>query len=361
MYKKLKVGVVGAGYAGKLHLSILKHMKNVEIKTICDSNQDIVIKIAQKFDIPKYHTDFNTMLNETNLDFITICTPPRTHASLCIKAIESGLHVLVEKPFTETAQEALSILNVLENTNNVKVGVIHNLLFSRTIQKARELVENGEIGNILNITIIEAAPFDIDQMISNVNHWSHKIPGGRICESLPHQVYLAQEFINKPKILNIFAKKMCNAPWVSFDEALITLESDSAIGSIYWSRNVGKYDYLIYLIGSEGTIKIDLVSGIIVKKRRSSIPYKYAQILYILGETRQSLFSFTRHHVGWLLHKCGIRQANYSAHEACLNSFIDSVINNREPYVPAQKGYDCMLLVEEVCTYLQNLSEDKYN
>ena len=353
------MGVVGAGYAGKMHLSIFKNMKNVEIKTICDINQDVLIKVAQEFGIPTYHTDFNTMISETKLDFITLCTPPRTHASLCIKAIESGLHVLVEKPFTETAQEALSILNALENTNNIKVGVIHDWLFSRTIQKARELVENGEIGSILNVNIIEVAPIDIDPFISNMNHWCHKIPGGRICESLPHQVYLTQEFIHKPKFSNILAKKMCNVPWVSFDEALITLESDSSIGSIYWSRNVGKYDYLIYLIGSEGTIKIDLVRGIIVKIRRSSILNKYVNIHYTLGEIRQSLSSFISYNGRCLLRKCGINQAYYTPHEACFNSFIDSIINNREPYINAQKGYDCVLLVEEICTFLQKLLENK--
>ncbi|GAF82405.1 unnamed protein product, partial [marine sediment metagenome] len=79
---------------GKIHLRTLKHIKNVEIKTICDLNQDVVSKVAQEFGVQKYHTDFNTMLSETKLDFITICTPPSTHANLCIKAIESGVHVL---------------------------------------------------------------------------------------------------------------------------------------------------------------------------------------------------------------------------------------------------------------------------
>lgn len=358
MSKRLNVGVVGAGWAGKLHLRTLKHIKNVKIITICDMNQEVVSKIAQDFDILTYYTDFDTMLSETKLDFITICTPPKSHANLCIKAIESGVHVLIEKPFTSTTQEALSILNALKNNNNVKVGVIHNHLFSRVTQKAKELVKNGEIGNILNVNIIEAVPFERDPFISNMNSWYHKISGGRICESLPHQIYLAQEFIQKPKVSNILAKKLGNAPWVSFDEALITLESDSASGTIYWSRNVGIYEYLIYLIGSEGTIRIDLVSGKTIKIRSSSNPSKYSYILYTLDGIRQSISSFIRHHVGYLLRKCGIRQTYYSPHEVCFNSFIDSIINNQEPYINAQKGYDCILLVEEICTYLQNLLEN---
>ena len=360
MVKKLKVGVVGAGHAGKLHLRALKHLNNVEIKTICDMNQDVVSKVAQEFGIPKYHIDFNTMLSETKLDFITICTPPNSHASLCIKAIESGVHVLVEKPFTQTTQEALSILNALENNNNnVKVGVIHNSLFSRVTQKAIELVKNGEIGNILNVNIIETAPFNADPFITNMDHWHHKIPGGRICESLPHQVYLAQEFIQTPKVSNILAKKLGNAHWVSFDEALITLESDSASGTIHWSRNAGIYEYAVYLIGSEGTIRINMVNGVIVIVRRSSNPILPIHILNRLDGIRQTLFSFIRHNVGKQLRKCGIRQAYYSPHEVCFNSFIDNIINNQEPYVNAQKGYENMLVVDEICTQLQNLLVNK--
>lgn len=353
------MGVVGAGLAGKTHLKYLKRVKNVEIKTICDINQDVVSKVAQEFGVPTYYTDFNTMLSEIKLDFITICTPPSTHAKLCIKAIESGLHVLVEKPFTETAQEALSILNILENNNNIKVGVIHNMIFSRTVQKARELVKNGDIGSILSVHIIRAMPFDVDPFISDMNHWCHMIAGGRVCEAIPHKIYLAQEFMQKPKIINILAAKRSNAPWVSFDELLITLESDSSIGSIYWSSNAGKRDYLIYLIGSEGTLKIDMYSGIIVKIRRSSMSNMYVHIPYVLGEIRQLLSSFISFNGRWFLRLCGISQAYYTPHEACFNSFVDSIINNREPYINAQKGYDCMLLVEEVCTYLQNLLENK--
>lgn len=355
------MGVVGAGLAGKAHIKYLKRIKNVEIKTICDLNQDVVSKVAQEFGVPTYHTDFNNMLSETKLDFITICTPPSTHANLCIKAIESGLHVLVEKPFTETAQEALSILNALENTNNIKVGVIHNMLFSRTVQKARELVKNGEIGNILNVNIIRAAPFDVDIFISDSNHWCHMMTGGRVCEALPHKIYLAQEFMKKPKVKNILAKKRSNAPWVSFDELFITLESDSSIGSIYWSSNAGKHEYFIYLIGSEGTLKIDLYSGIIVKIRRSSISNKYVRIPYFLGEIRQSLSSFISHNGRLFLSLCGISHVYYTPHEVCFYSFIDSIINNQEPYINAQKGYDCVLLVEEICTYLQKLLEKNVN
>lgn len=359
MSKRLKVGVVGAGLAGKTHLKVLNRIKNVEIKTICDLNQDVVINVAQEFGVPTYYTDFNTMLSETKLDFITICTPPSTHANLCIKAIKSGVHVLVEKPFTETAQEALSILNMLENNKNIKVGVVHNMIFSRTVQKARELVKNGGIGSILNVDIIRAVPFDVDRFISDKNHWCHMMAGGRICEAIPHKIYLAQEFMQKPKIKNILAAKRSNAPWVSFDELLITLESESSIGSIYWSSNAGKHDYLIYLIGTEGTLKIDLYSGVIVKIRRSSMPNKYVRIPYIFGEIRQLLSSFISHNGRLFLSLCGISQAFHYPHEACFNSFIDSITNNREPYINAQKGYDCMLLSEEVSTYLQNLLENK--
>ena len=367
MANNLNVGVVGAGYAGKLHLNVLKKIKNVQIQTICDLNQGIISQLAKEYRVPTYYTNFNTMLDEENLDFITICTPPKTHAPLSIKAIKSGLHVLIEKPFTETSKEALDIVNTLKSTgNNVKVGVVHNVLFYRVVQQGLEIIRRGEIGRLLNLIIIRTSPFDRDPFISNKNHWVHKIPGGRVCECIPHQIYTAQEFMDNPKVRDVSAKKFGSAPWVSFDEVNVILESDSAFGSIYWSRNTSKFEDSIYLIGSKGTLKIELQSGTIIKIRGSSEQKRKSKsgkldqikepIQYTLSESRQLLSSLIDYHGRLFLHRCGIRQAYLSPHDICLRSFVDNIINDQEPYVNAQKGYDCIRVVEEICTYLQNIN-----
>ncbi|MFX0137761.1 MAG: Gfo/Idh/MocA family protein [Candidatus Hodarchaeota archaeon] len=353
MYNHLNVGVVGAGLAGKGHIRMLKRIKKVKIQTICDVNYDISSKVAREYDIPTYYTDFVSMLNEEELDFITVCTPPETHVPISIEAIKSGVNVLIEKPLTETTKEAQVILDALEYHNNVKVGVVHNLLFSRVVQKIRNMFKNGEIGRLLNLMIIQPGPFNLDPFISNESHWCHKVPGGRICEALPHQIYLAQEFMNKPQVKYVSAKKRSNAPWVSFDEVLINLESDSSFGSIYWSRNAQKREYFIYLIGSEGTIKGDLNYGTVVKTRGKLKPKKSEGLQYTFSDTSQLLSSVINHHGRWLLNKCGIKRAYVYPHEACFRSFIDSIINNHEPYVNAQKGYDCIKIVEEICGYLE--------
>ena len=368
MSNKLRAGVVGAGYAGKLHLNVLKKIKNVQIQTICDLNQDIISQLAKEHRVPTYYTDFNTMLDKENLDFITICTPPKTHAPLSIKAIKSGLHVLIEKPFTETTKEALDIVNTWKSTGNkVKVGVVHNVLFYQVVQQGLKIFRRGEIGRLLNLIIIRTCPFDRDPFISDKDHWVHKIPGGRVCECIPHQVYSAQEFMKDLKVRDVSAKKIGSAPWVSFDEVNITLESDLVFGSIYWSRNTSKSEDSIYLIGSEGSLKIELESGTIVKIRRSPEEKKankhvklerfQEQIKYTLSESQQLLSSLVSHHGRLILYQFGMKRAYLSPHDICLRSFVDDIINDREPYVNAQKGYDCMRIVEDICTHLQKINK----
>lgn len=356
MQNNLKVGVVGVGFAGRIHIATLRRIRNVQIQTICDLNYDVVSRTACEWSIPSYYTDVNNMLNNEELDFITICTPPNTHAQISVKAIESDVHVLIEKPFTETKKEAKIILNVLADIGkNIKVGVVHNQLFHPLIRKGRKIFERGEIGHLLNIIIIRTIPFNRDHFISNWGHWCHKIPGGRICEALPHQIYLAQEFMNNVNVSGVKAKKLGAHPWVSFDEVQITLESNSAIGSIYWFRNAGKNEYSIFLIGSKGTLKIDLNSGAIVKTQGLSSSKKFEQILYTLSEIRQLSSSVINHYGRLFLSSCGLKRAFVSPHETCIRSFVDSILNDQEPYVNAQKGYDCTRVVEEICINLESI------
>lgn len=232
----LNVAVVGVDYAGRMNLESLEKIQKVRVQSVCDLNQRAACRVADEFHIPAYYADFTNMINNENLDFIIICTPPATHAPLTVKGIEANIHVLVEKPFTETTKQAMRVLDALRRAgNNVKVGVIHDLLFHRLVRKARNLViEKGEIGHLLNMTIIRTDPFVRDPFISNQNHWCHKMLGARIGECLPHHVYLAQEFMNDLKVRDVYAKKLGDAPWVSVDEVKITLQAYSGLANIYW-------------------------------------------------------------------------------------------------------------------------------
>lgn len=353
---KLRVGVVGTGYAGKVHLNAMKRIQGLKLQSICDASEEMGARAAGQYGIPSHYTDIAEMLDGENLNFISICTPTNSHLPLCLKAIESGVHVLVEKPFTETSEEAMAILNAQKATGGrIQVGVVHQLLFLWVMQQAVKMFRRGEIGSVLKTAIFRGTAFENDQYISNKDHWVHHTPGGRICEALPHQVYLTQEFLGDIRVKDLSARKMHDAPWVSFDEVQMTFESDAGMASIYWSRNVKINEYLMFIIGTHGILEIDLLSGTIIKRRRLAIGEALKQTGLILNDVGQMISFLATHYRHKLLQKLGKGTIYFDPYEVCIRSFAQSMIEGTEPQVNAQKGYDCIRVVEDVAKIIDGL------
>ena len=94
----LRIAIVGCGRVTQEHIASMLKIKDVELVAVCDINEDLARRVARRFNISRYFTDSNKMLVEEVVDVLDICTPPEGHATLAIQAMETGHHVLVEKP-----------------------------------------------------------------------------------------------------------------------------------------------------------------------------------------------------------------------------------------------------------------------
>src|SRR5205085_6322561 len=108
---KTRVMVIGLGGIAQIaHLPILSRMDNVELSAVCDVDKSKSKSIAQKYNIKNYYSDFDKMLKETEADCIIITSPTSMHNEHCIKSLNGGLNVLVEKPLARTYNEASIIV-----------------------------------------------------------------------------------------------------------------------------------------------------------------------------------------------------------------------------------------------------------
>lgn len=145
---KLKYGCVGAGgIADYKHLSGYSKIDEVEITAICDPNHKAVKKLADKYNIPNVYSDYIEMLDKTELDFISVCTPNYLHAPVSIEALKRGIHVHCEKPITLNAQEAQDIINA-KNKYNKKFMVALNNRFTNESFFTKKYIEAGFLGEI---------------------------------------------------------------------------------------------------------------------------------------------------------------------------------------------------------------------
>ena len=98
---KVKVGLVGCGFAGELHIYAYKRVYGVDAQvTAVAARGDQVLDFAKKHGIRTTHRDFHALLADKDIDVVDICTPPALHAAMIVAAVQAGKHVICEKPFT---------------------------------------------------------------------------------------------------------------------------------------------------------------------------------------------------------------------------------------------------------------------
>ena len=113
MSKKIKVAVIGCGgIANGKHLPSLSQVEQVELVAFCDIIEERATKAAAEYGVEgaKVFTDFRKLLAETDVEVIHVCTPNDSHAEITVASLESGRHVMCEKPMAKTAEQARQIV-----------------------------------------------------------------------------------------------------------------------------------------------------------------------------------------------------------------------------------------------------------
>lgn len=134
----IKIGVVGAGHLGKIHIRLLKEIENCEFIGFHDIDQEVSQSVANEFGIKSFN-DFNELLNEC--DAVDIVTPTLSHHYYATKALRRGKHVFIEKPIATTIDEAKEI-EQLASEIKAKVQIGHVERFNPAFTAALPYVHN---------------------------------------------------------------------------------------------------------------------------------------------------------------------------------------------------------------------------
>ena len=137
--------VVGAGYWGKNHIRTLHELGL--LGGIVDSESTVLKRISNQYPEITTYRDIEDALQHKKFDGFTVATPAETHYGIAKKIIQSGKHVLVEKPLTLNIENAVE-LGDLARIHNVNVMVGHVLLFHPAVQKIKKLIDGGRIGRL---------------------------------------------------------------------------------------------------------------------------------------------------------------------------------------------------------------------
>jgi len=143
----IKIGVIGYGYWGPNLVRNFSDIPEAEVVAVSDLDQKRLGVAKSRHSSLYTTTDYQALLADPAIDAIAIATPVSTHYHLALQALEAGKHVFVEKPLTETVKQAEQLVAVAEQRNLV-LHVDHTFIYTGAVRKIRELVDNGDLGDL---------------------------------------------------------------------------------------------------------------------------------------------------------------------------------------------------------------------
>ena len=150
--KKVKVAIIGTGWIAEAHAVGYKQMEDVEIVAAAD----LVPGKAEKFckdnglEGVRCYESGHAMLEAEELDAVSICTYNCQHAPCAIDALEHGVHVMLEKPFTVTTEEAIEVMRAEKKSGKI-LTIGFQPRMSANMQRIKQIVESGELGKVYYI------------------------------------------------------------------------------------------------------------------------------------------------------------------------------------------------------------------
>jgi len=150
--EKLRIGLIGTGRFGRLHLRVLRQLPHVDVAAIADVYEPALRSTAQDFGIgaDDCYLDPVELIKREDLDAVDIVSDEQSHGPLVIAALQCGKHVIVEKPLSVTSEEAHTIHRLQAETNRqVMVGNISR--FSQPYYAIKRSIDNGMLGNVAAI------------------------------------------------------------------------------------------------------------------------------------------------------------------------------------------------------------------
>src|SRR5580704_8684996 len=143
----VRLGVIGYGYWGPNLVRNFANTEGAKVVSVADLDPNKLAIVERRHPNISTTIDFRELLSDDGIDAIIIATPVRTHYALALSAIRAGKHILVEKPLAETSEQAEELIEEAARRNLVLM-VDHTFLYTPAVQKIRQLVREGVLGDI---------------------------------------------------------------------------------------------------------------------------------------------------------------------------------------------------------------------
>jgi predicted dehydrogenase len=145
------IAVVGYGYWGPNIVRNIVERPEFRLLGLCERDPSRAADFSRRYPGHAVEHDLDALLLDPRVQAVSIATPPRTHYDLARRALEAGKHVMVEKPLATSAVHAEELIEIAAEADRVLMPG-HTFVYSPPVNKVRELIQSGELGDVYFIT-----------------------------------------------------------------------------------------------------------------------------------------------------------------------------------------------------------------
>lgn len=196
----IRIGIIGAGYIASWHADAIKATPGARLVAVCDSARGPADDMARAYGAQSFGT-VDDLIAANVCDAVHILTPPSSHCAITKTCLAAGLHVLVEKPVSVSAQEAREMRAAAEASGRV-LAAGHNFLGLPSYERLKALMRSGSLGRVsgvqinwcLPLTPLRSGPYGL---------WMLREPKNLLLELGPHLYAFAVDLIGDPEVVHV--------------------------------------------------------------------------------------------------------------------------------------------------------------
>lgn len=247
---KIRFGMVGAGAIAQSYVQAFEDNKLAELVAVADVRTDAANALANAAGAKSY-SNYEEMLKGSPIDAAIVCTPPVTHAEICIPLLDKGVHVLCEKPLAIGSTEAASMLAAAERSGNL-FTMASKFRFVDDVLKAKSIVESGILGEII---LLENTFTGYVDMTKRWNSNPSISGGGVLIDNGTHSVDLLRFFLGPLAQVQVVEGKRTQKIDVEDTVSMFMRTEDDVMGSIDLSWSINKQlPRYVSIYGSQGSV-----------------------------------------------------------------------------------------------------------
>ncbi|MDA0747645.1 MAG: Gfo/Idh/MocA family oxidoreductase [bacterium] len=313
-----RVGVIGLGIMGTNVTQVLERNPQVELAALCTLNKKKLEKAQKQFGVSQGYTDYREMLEKADLDIVYIATPDWAHLDPVIDSLEAGCHVHVEKPMTTDLGEATKIVEKVKSTG-MKLQVSYNHRWLAPYNATWNMIREGQIGKPLMGYARKNNPISVPT------------------EMLPWAAQSSPAWFLSAHDIDL----MC---WW-FDQSPVEVHG-YGIKEVLVKRGIDTYDMIQGLVKFDGGAVATFESAWVYPNTHPSMPDSFMEVIGEKGHVHldrkaEAIEMSTEEKFKWprSLLNYKVFDKWVGAFPSCVNSFIDAVVEDRQPFVTALDGW----------------------